>query len=146
MIAASALAAVGCAKGVPGRPKLVPAGGRVVYNGQPLEGAHVTFFNAESNVAAYAQTNADGTFSLTTFDPNDGAVPGQQKISVSKVKITGPEPDPNEDRIAIPPEKLALRKRVWLIPERYGSPATSGLTADIPDSGKTDIVVELRGP
>jgi hypothetical protein len=124
------------------RPKVVRAGGRVLYNGQPLEGAHVTFTNAAANVSAYARTGADGKFTLTTFEQGDGAVPGKQQISVSKVEFTS-HADPNVDRTATVKQSPAPERR-WVVPQHYGSVTTSGLTAEVPEGGKEDILVELH--
>jgi hypothetical protein len=144
--AVSLLMTAGCSAKVAGRPKVVPASGRVLYNGQPLEGAHVTFTNPTAKRSAYAQTDANGQFSLTTFERQDGAVPGKQQISVSKVKMTS-QLDPGVDRTTVAPAtKSTTPERRWLIPERYGDVATSGLTAEISEDGKNDtIVVDLHG-
>jgi hypothetical protein len=125
------------------RPKVVHAGGQVLYKGQPLEGAHVTFASSVANVSAFGRTDAEGRFRLTTFEPNDGAVPGPQRISVSKVKLINPL-DPALDRTTTT-AKLPRTERRWLIPEHYGDVQTSTLTFDIPDAGKDDIVLELQG-
>src|SRR5438876_5186896 len=105
----SLLLTVGCSNPGTGRPKVVRASGRVLYNGQPLEGAHVTFTNTTAKRSAYGQTDADGKFTLTTFEPNDGAVPGKQQISVSKVKMIG-QLDPSVDRttLAAAPKSATL--------------------------------------
>jgi hypothetical protein len=145
VIAFAVLAIVGCAKDkwTSQRPKVVRASGRVVYNGQPLEGAHVTFTNPAAKVSAFGRTDADGKFTLTTYEPNDGAVPGSQQVSVSKVKLINPL-DPAIDRTTTT-AKLPKTERRWLIPQRYGSMQTSGLSVDIPESGKDGIVLELQG-
>src|SRR5689334_14417891 len=106
----SLLVAVGCAD-KPDRPRVVPVKGRVLYNGQPLAGAHVTFTNGAAKRSAYARTDADGKFTLTTFEPGDGAVPGKQQVSVSKVQILRAG-DPNVDRTATT-VKTAEPERRW---------------------------------
>jgi hypothetical protein len=139
-----ALALGGCAdKGTSNRPKVVPAGGRVLFNGQPLAGAHVTFTNAAAGRSAYAKTDADGKFTLTTFERNDGAVPGKQQISVSKLEGAKPA-EPGVDRTTTTNAAPAAARR-WVIPRRYGDMTTSELTADIVETATNDLVVELRG-
>ena len=124
--------------------RLVPVTGVVRYNGQPLADAHVTFTNTAANVSAYARSDANGRFTLTTFEPGDGAVSGHQTVSVSKVQVIVAG-DPNIDRTTTPIPRSAETQRRWLIPERYGSMETSGLTAEVTDSGKNEIVLELVG-
>jgi hypothetical protein len=135
----------GCAKDkwTAQRPKVVHAGGQVLYQGKPLEGGHVTFSSSVVNVSAFARTDADGKFRLTTFETNDGAVPGPHRVSVSKVKLVNPL-DPSIDRTTTT-ANLPKTERRWMIPEHYGSVQTSGLAVDIPDGGKDDIVIELVG-
>jgi hypothetical protein len=145
----AALAVAGCSsdKLKSTRPKVVQTGGVVNFNGQPLEGALVTFTNTTLKVSSVGRTDASGKFSLTTFDPGDGAVPGSQQVSVSKVKVNA-RADPNVDRTAVDSKQQKNEpgpERQWQIPERYGSMATSGLTADVPESGTRNIVLELKG-
>lgn len=140
MAAVGLLAAPGCSKRQ-GR-KVVPVNGRVLYNGEPLGDAMVTFSNAEANIAAYGQSGANGRFKLTTFEHGDGAVPGKHRVSVRRVQIINPNPlgfDPFTDGPAKPVTE------VWLIPKRYGSLQTSKLTVDVAEEGKNDIVIELEG-
>lgn len=127
------------------RPAVVPVHGLVLFNGKPLEGARVTFMNPKANeISAYALTDAEGKFTLTTFTEGDGAVPGPQKISVSKVK----EPGHTGNKSAPPVFRrgVAAPQARWLIPPMYGNPETSGLTAEVKETGDNDIMLELKGP
>lgn len=136
------LAAPGCSAKQRQGPKVVRVNGRVLYKGQPLAEAIVTFSNAEANIAAYGQSGADGRFKLTTFERGDGAVPGKHQVSVRKVRIIDPNPpgfNPFTDGEAKPV------KEVWLIPKHYASLRTSKLTADVAEEGENDIVLELEG-
>ncbi len=131
----------GCS-GTGGRPKVVKAGGRVLYKGQPVEGAVVTFTNEGANASAYAKTGPDGRFLLTTFGHEDGAIPGPQKVSVSKVEVTEkakPDVDYNASS-AIPPTP----EQKQLLPTKYGSPTTSGLEVEVKVGDKNDFVLELN--
>jgi hypothetical protein len=143
-IVVSALGTVGCStRGNSNRPKVVHAGGVVRFNGQPLADALVTFVNPTANVSAHARTDANGRFTLTTFEQGDGAVPGQQQVSVIKAQAIG-HVDPNVDRTTTV-EKSNPQQWNWLIPEKYSNTTTSGLTAEIGDGGNKDLVVELTG-
>jgi hypothetical protein len=139
-----ALALGGCAGDKSSqRPRVVPTTGRVLFNGQPLAGAHVTFTNVAAGRSAYAKTDAEGKFTLTTFEHNDGAVPGQQQISVSKLEAAPPA-EPGVDRTTTT-NAAPTPPRRWSIPRRYGDVATSVLTAEIVENGANDIIIELRG-
>jgi hypothetical protein len=143
------LAAAGCAADANPkwqRPKVVHAGGVVRFNGQPLEGALVSFTNQTLSVSASGRTDAEGKFILTTFEPGDGAVPGKHTVSVSKVQ----SPNPVMDKSAAPVWRNARTppppQPRWLIPKRYGNETTSGLIIEVAESGSLDVVLELHGP
>jgi hypothetical protein len=82
------LAAMAC--GGSGKP--IKVSGRVLLDGKPLPGATVTFTPAEGkgNIAA-GRTDADGGFRLTTFNVDDGAVPGEYKITIDVTSTGGDE-------------------------------------------------------
>jgi hypothetical protein len=72
----------------------------------------------------------DGTFQITTFAPNDGALPGKHRVAVSPPQ----SPDPDK-----PPPKPAIARK-------YFDFSTSGLSVEI-KPGKNDVVLELdRAP
>ena len=69
------LAAAGCggADGEADRPPRLPVTGTVTYNGAPLADAQITF-NPETagGTAAFARTDAEGHYELTSFETGDG--------------------------------------------------------------------------
>lgn len=132
----------GCGKsGDPNRPKTVKAGGVVLYNGQPVEGATVTLMPMDSGPrGAVGTTNAQGRFSLTSFDPNDGAVPGKYYVGISKVVLeSAPAGQSGPGGEQDPEAKVAKD----LLPLKYKVPQQSGLTAEITASGPNDLKFEL---
>ena len=72
----------------PSRPVAVhPVKGRALFEGQPMSGANVVLHpSSSSKVPAELRPRgsvaADGTFALSTFDPNDGAPSGDFVITV----------------------------------------------------------------
>lgn len=83
MVAGLVFIVSGC--GGDGLPKPVPAGGKITLNGNPVEGALVTFHSkGGSGRSATGKTGPDGTFKLTTVNTNDGAAPGDYLITVAK--------------------------------------------------------------
>lgn len=147
-LALATLTATGCSSSSgprPGLPRVVPARGVVRYNGQPLAGATVTFTNTSAQVAASGLTDADGRFTLTTFTPGDGAVPGKHLVVVTKVESTGQNQLTDKSAAPVFRPGGAPPPHRWVIPQRYANPQTSGLTADISESGDNNVALELKG-
>jgi hypothetical protein len=117
-------------------PRVVPVSGTILYNGKPLPFGSV-MFQPDKGQAAVGDVQADGSFKLSSYGPNDGAVPGKHKVSISCYEGHRPGKASGD----------SLGK--LLIPLKYTRFGSSGLTADINDTsdGKPqEIVLELSGP
>ncbi len=115
-------------------PKTVPVRGRVTWQGKPLPMGTVTFQPAESGPGgplrpAVATIESDGTYQLSTFRTHDGASPGEYTVA-----IHASTPPPME--AGSPPPK-------WLVPPKYATPATSGLTATVPADASEELVLNF---
>lgn len=70
---------------------VVPVTGKVLFQGQPTPGALVVYHPvAEGALAAppaQATVRDDGTYALTTYTANDGASPGEYKVTVEWRKM-----------------------------------------------------------
>lgn len=108
----------GCGSDDSGHPPTYPVTGSVRLNGKAVDGATVTFFLTEGKGSAVGSTGADGKFSLSTFSPNDGAVAGQYKVSITKYSTAVPvnPTTPPQGQIASGAIDVA----------NYAPPATSG--------------------
>jgi hypothetical protein len=118
-------------------PRVVPVAGKVLYNGQPLPFGSV-MFQPDKGQPAMADIAADGSFTLSSYGPNDGAVPGKHAVSVSCYEGQRPGKAGGGDSLG----KL-------LIPLKYTRFGSSGLSADVPDTAgeqPQQIVLELTGP
>lgn len=132
--------AAGCGGGVSDAPQLVPASGTVLVNDAPIVGANVTF-QVEGKPIANGTTNAEGKFTLTTGG-RPGAPLGNAKVGISK--ITGSQ----ENMTTMKPEDMMNMQKqskgvtpglTEEIPQKYGNPATSGLTADLSENGDSNV-------
>jgi len=134
---------VGCGETVDAdRPETAPVTGTVTYNGQPVEGATVTFMaGASGGRGAVGTTDASGKFQLTTFEAGDGAIPGAYKVKIAKT--VGGAPTAGEGEIMAPPTGGPPTSEVKdELPVKYKDENTSGLTADVKD-GDNDFPFEL---
>lgn len=118
----------------PRRPATVPVTGRITLDGKPVAGAAVMFEPEGGGVPARGSTGPDGTYTLTTFERDDGAIAGRHRVGVTKVVYEGIQADASgleAGPLAGPP------KERWEVPKRYAAPAKSGLTADVAGSAAT---------
>jgi hypothetical protein len=115
------------------RVKLYPATGSVMVKGQPAEGVEVVLFPVDESLRGAGKplptgtTGPDGKFSLTSYEPRDGAPAGEYQVTIvwpeeGKIDPNNPETPPARDRLG----------------DRYAAPGQSGLTATI-DAGPTEL-------
>ena len=112
----------GCG-GNPSYPETSPTTGLVTFRGQPLTSGTITYapVNAQEQRPASGQINGQGKFSLSTFRPGDGAMPGEYRIAV--VAYAG-----SADSLRAGGKANA---GTTAIPGKYSKPQTSGLTATV---------------
>ncbi len=110
----------GCSDGL---PKRVPVKGRVTIDGEPLTHGYIRFFPSEGRMSG-GSFDEEGYFSLSCFEPGDGALVGEHKIAI------------------LAQEPLGETKMRWHAPKKYSNPATSDLRETI-DSPTESIEIEL---
>jgi hypothetical protein len=119
-----ALVSLGCQ----GNSGLVPVAGKVLLDGQPLtQGTVVTM--PKAGKGANAAVHPDGTFQLGTNGKGDGASIGTHKVAVILLS------DSSESAEGPAPKSL--------LPQRYGSPESSGLTIDVKGGGESNVILKL---
>jgi hypothetical protein len=113
-----------------------PVEGQVVWkkNQAPateLAGTLVFFEQLEKQISARGQIAADGSFRLTTNNPNDGATLGENTVVLVEI---GRKPAGGPDGTVLAPGKLD---------SRYSTPSTTDLKATIvPGLNKITLTVE----
>ena len=127
ILAALAIAFIaGCGGG-----QTAPVDGRVKFKDgsdvSVLAGYEVDFQPDGGKTSASGHIAADGTFKLTTFGPDDGAMPGQHRVAITPPQSADPDK---------PPQKSKL-------PAKYSSFDTSELTAEV-KPGRNSIELELE--
>jgi hypothetical protein len=124
---------VGC-NAEPDRLPLVPVQGKVVYQGKPLANAlvvlHPLSSHASANLVSHASTDSSGTFTVSTYDANDGAPVGDYKVTVECYKLLGSngqlQPGPN------------------FLPPKYSQTQTSTLAISVNELKQEQHVLELK--
>lgn len=122
------LAAPGCG---PSQPVPVPVRGRVTYEGHPVATGSVMFTSTNKTLPnARGRLQEDGSFQLTTFEPDDGAVPGEYKVTIRAFK-TGP----GLDTSFAPP--------IPLVPRQYTTAGTTPIVKTIEQRDLNVIEIQL---
>lgn len=125
-------ALAGCSGTPAGQRPTAPVEVTITYKGSPVAGATVTFITSEEPKAATGITNDSGVAVLTTYQPNDGAIVGNNLITISKMEVDPkaekPLKDPSQaDVVGYTP----LSPLKSLLPKKYSMPGTSELQATV---------------
>ena len=107
--------------------------GKVVFkDGTPLTGGMVLFrpLDEKLQVSSRGDIQENGTFILSTYKENDGAVPGKYQVAITPP----PRPKKREKAIGKP-----------IIDPRFESYETSGLELEV-KRGKNDFKIEVEKP
>jgi hypothetical protein len=111
------------------------AGGKVTFpDGKPLARGSVMFRTADGGRAtARGQIQPDGSFKLSTFAPDDGAVAGKHQVLVV-VPLLGTDPEGPAPPTPSP------------IDPRFAGYETSGLEFIVNDSGQNQFEIVVTPP
>lgn len=105
------------------RLDLVPASGQVLIDGKPLTFGFIQVVPQNARPAS-SPIGPDGRFSLGTFRPGDGVVPGVHAVAVIGIESMGPG------------------SQRWHAPQKYRDVGTSGLTLDVHKPNR-ELVIQL---
>lgn len=113
-------------------PRVVPVSGTVLYNGKPLPFGSIQF-QPDKGQAAMGEIQSDGSFKLSSYVLDDGAVPGRHLVSISCYE--GQRPGAAGTSVG----RL-------LIPLKYTRLGSSGLSAEVKDAPGQTFEFKLEGP
>jgi hypothetical protein len=108
---------LGCGSSAPQGAATLPVKGKVIFKGQPLTKGTISFEPEGAGKEAFGEIQPDGTFVLTTYKKDDGAVVGKHRVTVSNAGKS--------------------------VPVKYASPAASKLEVEVSE-GKDDYTIELK--
>ena len=145
--------AVGC--GGPETEPPVPVSGKIMYKGKPVDGAQVTFLSKAQTGgrSASGRTGADGAFKLTTFKTDDGAIPGDYAITVSKSeKTTSQETDVAKGvygadygaMMDAAAKGTPIAEKDSDLPLKYSNAAESGLERSVAKDSVNEFQIDLE--
>jgi hypothetical protein len=142
-VCAALLAGAGC-----GDRKTVKVRGVVTLDGEPLPRAAVLFQHQDQGGRdANGFTDNSGTFRLSTFDPDDGALPGNYKVVI---QFTG-------ESLEVPPDlktpeevqkelgkRVKVKKSSLTIPDIYSNPDKTVLRQKVPTDGEVRLALKSQ--
>jgi hypothetical protein len=140
-----------------GRTKLVKVKGVVTLDGKPLSLATITFIPIAGGRSANGLSDEDGNFQLTTIQTDDGAAPGEYKVTVTKEQGT----EPVEINPAAGPEGMqamfakkdpearkkaaqARRTAPVLVPRVYSDSTKTPLKEVVPPAGPIQLALSSK--
>lgn len=136
------LLAVGCGSGDRG---LVPVEGQVTIDGKPITSGRIEFF-PESGRPAIGNIDSEGRYQLQTYEPGDGAKPGNYRVAITSQLIPEEVPQYNslEDEMRGNVSEAAKAQRsvgsssrmTWVVPKRYSNRTSSDLNAVVSKDAK----------
>jgi hypothetical protein len=132
---------IGCSGGL----RLGKVSGRVTFKGKPVPTGTIMFHPDEGPTAVGA-IGPDGTYTLTTVKPGDGAIVGSHRVTIQATTV-GPgslaDPKSFEEEMQLaqrkdPKAKVLVPGQVeWIVPEKYSRPDTTNLTATVQSGTNT---------
>ncbi|WP_169975767.1 carboxypeptidase-like regulatory domain-containing protein [Tautonia rosea] len=133
-VVSALLISTGCGSG----PKLVPVSGIVTLNGEPLEGAELTFVpdpgNAEMTPGG-DQTGPNGNYKAM-YNFRSGLAPGKYTVLISKKTGTGEGAENAPPEIMGDPTMAAMGGYMEeTLPEKYADPLKSDFNIEVPEEG-----------
>jgi hypothetical protein len=143
VLATTAALLLGCG-GDPSKPKLGRVSGKVTYNGQTVTKGTVSFVpnsgpGAQTGQPATGEIGSDGSYALTTFENNDGAVLGEHKVLVQSREE---DPALKGGGMPIPDARgnFKLKPPKHLVPQKYQTADQTPLRFTVKEgSNKYDI-------
>jgi hypothetical protein len=122
---------MGCGSSGPG---MASVSGTVTYEGKPVPKGTITFQPVDSSKGrtATGEIGADGSYTVQTEQPGDGALVGDYRVAISARE---------EEVLDYHPPKPVAPKR--LVPQKYENPQTSELKATV-KPGSNNIPFDLK--
>jgi len=116
-----------------GGQRTSPVNGVVLLDGKPLAGASIQFVPQGTGRDATGQTDASGEFSMSTFNPKDGVMPGEYKVVISPPAAT-PDKTPyaSAEEAMAAAAKARPKKVTSDLPVKYSQPDQTPLTQTVP--------------
>jgi hypothetical protein len=146
LVGPALLAVLGCS-GADDIGKLYPVSGTVKYKSEPVAKARINFVPTSKEGRGASGQVENGSFTLTTLNPNDGALEGEYLVTVD-------DRETDTDSLKKDAEKLAAKKGVekfaggMMIPQDMQAKALQAAKGRLPGkyqiASTTDVKVTVK--
>jgi hypothetical protein len=134
-----------------GLGKRYPVSGTVTYQGKPVAKARINFVPKAAGGHGAAGDVENGSFSLTTLSPGDGALPGEYKVSIDAREVDDQKLKAETDKVLAKKNKgemkvmmpipelqaKAVKEAKSSIPTKYQSAEASKLDATVKEQSNS---------
>lgn len=144
-LAVALLATLGCSKETV-NPETIPVSGVVTLNGDPIEGAQIAFLSTDGKSrGGFATSKDDGSFSASTFQANDGVLPGKYSVTVVKYPAMDSDVGVDMDSEEYTGEEVAEAEEIKnLLPAKYAEKSTTEFAFEFElGQSQTDLKLDL---
>ena len=102
--------------------------GTVSLDGQPVQKG-VVMFVPRAGRSARGVIRSDGTFQMSTYGEGDGAIVGENNVAVL---------------VALGDDATAEDIKKYSLPNKYASPASSGIVCDVKPGEENEVNLKLE--
>lgn len=125
----------------------VPVAGVLKLDGQPLKEASIHFVPQGSGRDATGTTDANGKFTMSTYEPRDGALPGSYKVVITPFVAAEASPVGASSEDAMTAASAAAAKQKGKptdtqMPQSYTRLDQTPLMQEVPP--KSEIVIDIK--
>jgi hypothetical protein len=131
--------------------RLGKVSGRITVGGKPVPSGVVMFY-PEAGPTAVGEIRSDGTYTLTTKKPGDGAVLGAHRVTVQSTSVAPgsmAEPKSFDEELEMARKGTGKKQKWlvpgkvdWIVPEKYSRVQTTTLTAKV-EGPKNEINFDI---
>jgi hypothetical protein len=120
------------------RVKVIPVTGTITQNGKPLADVRIEFSKTDTGAMSFAETDAEGHFTLTHTHGKSGAEPGKYRVSIFQKGKPIPLPAGKK------PEDIPEEQRNQTTPDiLITNSDKSPIEVEITESGN-NIVIDIK--
>lgn len=145
LVACSLATSLGCNSEPPDdRPARAKVTGMVTLAGSPVAEARIQFHAVNKSQGAIGKTKTDGTYTLTTYEAGDGALPGDYVVTISKTEVASGLTEEEKLKMQEMGRPVPSPKTSELMPKAYTKSASSPLKVTVTADGDNHFDFDVK--